>query len=137
MIDRCDSLRNLLTASVAKALSCLQELEIEECSFLERVVIEEELRIQVSDQAKVILFPQLRAIKLSKLPQLQNFYSGNLTLEFPSLEELSVIECPNLQTFSSGKVLKPQNTRVTAYYSREGEGDRVQQNLFKTEVRSK
>ncbi|KAK4596165.1 hypothetical protein RGQ29_014282 [Quercus rubra] len=69
-VEHCEKLKFVFSSSIAKGLSQLQELEIKECNIMRAIVVKEDGELEDRD---VILFPQLRHLKLQCLPKLMSF----------------------------------------------------------------
>ncbi|RYR24626.1 hypothetical protein Ahy_B02g058141 isoform F [Arachis hypogaea] len=107
-VECCASLKLLFTSSTAKYLVQLQHLYISNCEALQSVIV----AYQLHDDDDVITFQELKELSLSKLPKLENFYTGKSTLNFPVLKDVMVTECNRMEhlfTFSTAKSLKLLN----------------------------
>ncbi|KAM5553431.1 putative disease resistance protein [Rosa sericea] len=93
----CNELKYLLTYSVAKGLIQLTKLEVEECARLVSIVGSTEE--DESGNNNEITFRRLKHMKLSLLPRLRGFCSGNCIAKFPALETLSVSNRLKLKIF--------------------------------------
>ncbi|KAF7145153.1 hypothetical protein RHSIM_Rhsim04G0053900 [Rhododendron simsii] len=102
-IKDCPLLRNLLTASVAKALGGLKALYLRSCSTMEEVIATDEGHEEVIDDEEIV-FPKLEWLILKDLSNLKSFCSANYNFNLPSLKKVFVKRCPNMQTFASGSV---------------------------------
>ncbi|WCJ19645.1 Disease resistance protein (CC-NBS-LRR class) family [Euphorbia peplus] len=72
-VERCHNLKNLLSLSMVRNLSLLQELEVNDCKGMEEIVsCESEVKV---NETQVAEFPQLRSLKLTSLPMLRRFCS--------------------------------------------------------------
>ncbi|KAK4596163.1 hypothetical protein RGQ29_014280 [Quercus rubra] len=71
-VEHCEKLKFVFSSSIAKGLSQLQELEIKECNIMRAIVVKEDGELEDRD---MILFPQLRHLKLQCLPKLMSFLS--------------------------------------------------------------
>ncbi|XP_050274696.1 uncharacterized protein LOC126717238 isoform X4 [Quercus robur] len=71
-VEHCEKLKFVFLSSIAKGLSQLQELEIKECNIMRAIVVKEDGELEDRD---MILFPQLRHLKLQCLPKLMSFLS--------------------------------------------------------------
>ncbi|KAL4336975.1 hypothetical protein AHAS_Ahas12G0063900 [Arachis hypogaea] len=108
-VEGCASLKYLFTSSAAKCLVQLEQLHISNCEALESLIVDYQPH---NDDHDVIIFKKLEKLSLSQIPKLENFYTGQSTLNFPSLEEVEVTECNRLEymfTFSTAKSLKSLN----------------------------
>ncbi|KAF7145709.1 hypothetical protein RHSIM_Rhsim04G0055200 [Rhododendron simsii] len=105
-IKYCPLLRNLWTASVAKALGGLKALYLRSCSTMEEVIAIDEGHEEVIDDEEIV-FPKLEWLILKDLSNLKSFCSANYNFNLPSLQRVVVKRCPNMQTFTSGSVRMP------------------------------
>ncbi|XP_075658724.1 uncharacterized protein LOC142628530 [Castanea sativa] len=71
-MEHCEKLKFVCSSSIAKGLSQLQQLEIKECNIMQAIVVKEDGELEDRD---MILFPQLRHLKLQCLPKLVSFLS--------------------------------------------------------------
>ncbi|KAI4313400.1 hypothetical protein L6164_026385 [Bauhinia variegata] len=106
-VKNCGMLRSLFSASLARGLPQLVEIELEECFRMVGVVYDDE------DAAGIIQFPKLCSLTLRSLPQLLGFhYEGNAlgTLDaffsekviFTGLEKLVIIDIDKLNVMWDG-----------------------------------
>nr|XP_011461852.1 PREDICTED: TMV resistance protein N-like isoform X2 [Fragaria vesca subsp. vesca] len=94
VVSKCFELKNLFTADVAQYLLQLEDLSVECCPLLDRVI---EASNETMDSE--IIFPKLKNLALVKLPQLTAFYGNNESAtECPLLEYLNVERCPMFST---------------------------------------
>ncbi|KAL5809788.1 hypothetical protein ACOSQ3_030479 [Xanthoceras sorbifolium] len=106
-IQKCDGLINLMTFSTAKSLEQLKIMKIIDCKTIEEIIVD------VGDEINdVIVFNQLKYLKLCCLPSLTNFCRGNFTIEVPYLQRVLVIECLKMMTFSQGVLSMPKLQRI-------------------------
>ncbi|KAK4851516.1 hypothetical protein QYF36_015854 [Acer negundo] len=94
---RCDSLKSIFPASIARSLLQLEKLKIEECCMLKEIVAKEE---EVDEAVPRFVFPQLTWLELFRLSSLKSFYSGLHISEWPVLKYLQVWQCDKVETFS-------------------------------------
>ncbi|XP_061992069.1 disease resistance protein At4g27190-like [Rosa rugosa] len=94
-VSVCDGLKYLITYSMAKSLMQLTTLEVEECPRLVEIVGSNE----DDDSRNEITFKRLKHLKLSDLPRLQGFCSGNCIAKFPSLETSTMSNRLKLKIF--------------------------------------
>ncbi|XP_040367349.1 probable disease resistance protein At1g15890 [Rosa chinensis] len=89
-ISRCNFLGGLFTFDVAQCLSQVENIFLESCPNLERVIEAS----KESELSKKTVLPKLKSLVLVNLPML---YSGSaaIDMECPSLQELYVRECPH------------------------------------------
>ncbi|KAI4313408.1 hypothetical protein L6164_026392 [Bauhinia variegata] len=94
-VKNCGNLRSLFSASIARSLPHLVEIELEECFRMERVVYDDE------KAAGILQFPKLCSFTIRSLPLLLGIhYEGNVLgasdalfcekVMFPSLEKLTI-----------------------------------------------
>ncbi|XP_045802095.1 uncharacterized protein LOC123895675 isoform X1 [Trifolium pratense] len=99
-VSNCHGLRYLFTCSVAKALTTLEKLTVEESQSITEIIAKE----QDGTTSQGVKFERLCYIFLNSLSSLECFYSGNGSLQLPSLSDVSIWQCPNLKVFSSGEI---------------------------------
>ncbi|XP_070661235.1 putative disease resistance protein At4g19050 [Malus domestica] len=134
----CHGLQYLIPYSVAKNLQQLQNLEVESCQRMVEIVASKE-----DDPENEIAFSCLQHLKLSGLPSLQGFCTGNCIFKVPSLENLIVEDCQliDLKISSDGLLqsdLTPERLHVTEEtddvlmlsYSRETDRDQTEQPMI-------
>ncbi|KAG9155391.1 hypothetical protein Leryth_017921 [Lithospermum erythrorhizon] len=96
-ISRCESLKQLLTQSMAKMLANLKRLHIKECRELEAIVRLDEASPlgKASASTGEMIFERLEDLELSYLPQLTNFRrmfpEGTVSLQ--KLSTLKIVGC--------------------------------------------
>ncbi|GAA0161626.1 antimicrobial response protein [Lithospermum erythrorhizon] len=96
-ISRCESLKQLLTQSMAKMLANLKRLHIKECRELEAIVgLDEASPLgKASASTGEMIFERLEDLELSYLPQLTNFRrmfpEGTVSLQ--KLSTLKIVGC--------------------------------------------
>ncbi|XP_038695822.1 disease resistance protein At4g27190-like isoform X2 [Tripterygium wilfordii] len=97
MISECPSLRYIFPLSIGSGLQELEELHIENCRAVEKIVAMEGVDADVRFE-----FPKvMTSLILDCIPQLRSFYPGIHTSEWPLLKKLGVIECDKLKIFPS------------------------------------
>ncbi|KAJ7951085.1 Disease resistance protein family [Quillaja saponaria] len=94
-VNKCECLKNLFPASVARNLPQLEKLEVKD-SGLQQIVSKDD----AIDNIKFV-FHHLTTLILWNLPKLENFYPGRHTLEWLMLKEINVYGCVELVMFSS------------------------------------
>ncbi|XP_024160417.1 probable disease resistance protein RPP1 isoform X2 [Rosa chinensis] len=95
-ICKCKELKNLFTIGVAECLSQLEDLSVQQCHSLDRV-------IEVSNSlTSKIKLPALKKLALIDLPVLTRFCTESVTIETecPSLEYLYVEKCLQFSYFA-------------------------------------
>lgn len=93
-VNDCSALEYLITYSTAKSLMQLTDLEVGNCIRLTAIVGSNE-----DDSGNEIAFIRLKHLKLSHLPRMQGFCSGNCNVNFPLLETLSMSNRLKLKMF--------------------------------------
>ncbi|XP_021832459.1 uncharacterized protein LOC110772334 [Prunus avium] len=97
---QCHNLRYLFSPHIAKLLTCLETIEVSNCSAMEKIVGEAKGGGEsIKDE---LTFPHMNYIQLVDLPKLESFYSQAHTLKWSSaLEKITVRNCPELKAFAS------------------------------------
>ncbi|XVF77804.1 hypothetical protein PTKIN_Ptkin14bG0075900 [Pterospermum kingtungense] len=96
-INGCSNLKRLFPVSVAHSLSKLTDIKICGSSKLEQVFgCQGELNME--DDRKGIVFPELKNVELLELQSLESFSPMGYHFRFPSLNNVCVRGCPNLVT---------------------------------------
>ncbi|KAL4637883.1 hypothetical protein ACB092_03G109800 [Castanea dentata] len=98
-IDGCSCLKSVFPTSVAKALSQLEALEINDCAMMEEIVAKEE----GIETTTLFVFLKLTTLRLYNLPELKSLYPERNILEWPSLESLDIRKCNKLKMFGSNE----------------------------------
>uniref|UniRef100_A0A5B6Z5Z3 Uncharacterized protein n=1 Tax=Davidia involucrata TaxID=16924 RepID=A0A5B6Z5Z3_DAVIN len=75
-IDNCSGLKNLFPRSASKGLIQLQQLTIKSCKIMKDIVANERGEEEKEATHDVIVFPQLRTLNLTELPELISVYQG-------------------------------------------------------------
>lgn len=104
-----DTLRHVMSRSIGKLLVKLEQLTVEDCLTMERVIAhdeddEEEESVDVDGS---LVFPRLIMVELIGLPSLKSFCDVANDMELPSLEYLALINCQGMEEFSGGRVSMP------------------------------
>ncbi|XP_072950993.1 disease resistance protein RPS2-like [Typha angustifolia] len=91
-------LRGLQKARIVWKAGCLQHLKylyILDCNKMERLI---EISSQEEEEEcrTITVFPNLKVLSLSSLPNFKSLNSGRTLLAFPSLESFKVMGCPML-----------------------------------------
>ncbi|TYI08370.1 hypothetical protein ES332_A10G293600v1 [Gossypium tomentosum] len=84
-VSRCEILKNLFPASIAKHLLQLEDLSISDCG-VEEIVSEGK---GVEDQPVRFEFPKLSSLEVTSLKELKCFYKGKHTMVWPMLKKLT------------------------------------------------
>ena len=110
----CGSLKSIFPgASVAKGLSRLQFLHIENCG-IEEIVGKEEGLETVGYEC---VFPLLKQMTLWDLPNLASFCGGPHSSRFPLLTYLEVKDCPEMKGFLASELLSLQGTPGSLFFT--------------------
>nr|XP_029152490.1 uncharacterized protein LOC114926149 [Arachis hypogaea] len=104
-IGFCGGLKSLLSPSIARGLSQLQEFSVHECEELEKIMSDEESIHNV----KIIEFPSLQWLTLYQLPSLGCFCSSSYHFELPSCHDIIIKECPKIEACCKGITKTFQN----------------------------
>ncbi|KMZ73503.1 hypothetical protein ZOSMA_147G00150 [Zostera marina] len=108
-IYACNRLKFIFPWNVAECVVCLEKLEIFFCSELENIIEKDDQGVRGS-KAKT-LFPKLRHIKLSNLPNLENVWKQECyeksEMEWHSLKSLRVWNCEKLNRLFMGENSAP------------------------------
>jgi hypothetical protein len=99
-ISRCHGLMYLFTCSIAKLLTTLEKITVEESQSITEIVAKE----QDGTTSQGVKFERLCYIFLNSLSSLECFYSDNGSLQLPSLTVVSIWKCPKLKVFSLGEI---------------------------------
>ncbi|XP_048326226.2 probable disease resistance protein At4g27220 [Ziziphus jujuba] len=92
-IHGCNSLKYLLSFSMATNIVQIEHLEVRECSVMEDV-------LAINDKERMVkkeLLPNLKSLVLDNLPNLGRFCSKRSWGEFSSLARLRINNCPKLE----------------------------------------
>ncbi|KAL6997733.1 hypothetical protein U1Q18_007858 [Sarracenia purpurea var. burkii] len=100
IVEKCDSLRNLFSPSIAKLLVKLEVLEITECEVMETIIAQEhEADEEVT--TNTVIFSKLTALSLVDLPNLTSFCKQDYTFEGSFLKIVDVFNCPKMEALPS------------------------------------
>ncbi|KAL5825707.1 hypothetical protein ACOSQ3_021770 [Xanthoceras sorbifolium] len=92
-VTSCKSVKNIFPASIARNLSRLNHIDVEECGITE--IVEKEGGVkEVVD--RTFVFPELTSLRLHNLQQLRCFYPGMHTTKWPMLKKLELIDCDKI-----------------------------------------
>ncbi|KAI5659918.1 hypothetical protein M9H77_28711 [Catharanthus roseus] len=110
-ICNCDNVRYLLSPSIARELSSIQELWIEKCKLIEEIVVRD-----VEDDEKVdkLVLPQLKKLILMKLENFKWLFHGDL--DFPSFVFFEFDECPKMEVLCCGTLCTTKPIEVKLRY---------------------
>ncbi|XP_048325306.2 disease resistance protein At4g27190 isoform X2 [Ziziphus jujuba] len=102
-VSKCHGMVNLLTYSTAKSLPQLKIMCIGICNSMTEIIANEE-----NEPEGEIVFSQLEALDICRLPRLASFYSGNFMMGFPKLKYVGISHCPEMKSFSQRALSTPQ-----------------------------
>lgn len=104
-ITHCGLLKCPLSNTFAGKLVLLEDLKIESCKMLEKVV-------EGGEETQERSFPRLKDLQLADLPMLIKFNSEAFNSRFPNLQRLRIEKCPKLNAFTTGFLsIKTTNER--------------------------
>ncbi|QHO54579.1 hypothetical protein HN873_005831 [Arachis hypogaea] len=125
-ISSCNTLSNVLPASIAKDLGKLESFWIYSCRNLEEIIAYDG-GSETSSEA--LEFPEVVSMSFSNLPSIRCLYKGRHIVECPKLKQLRMTGCPNLEIFKT----ESANEQETAFLSPE----KVMSNLEHLTIDSK
>ncbi|KAM5546470.1 putative disease resistance protein [Rosa sericea] len=99
---RCELLQSLFASDVAKCLDQLEDLFVEQCPLLERV-------IEAANNKKTV-FPKMKNLVLKNLPLLYGA-SATVDIECPSLELLIVVDCAQISFSTTSSLFRSFESR--------------------------
>lgn len=105
VVVNCPKLRYLFTSDVAQSLLQLEDIWVQSCDSLERVI--EATEDTVNYNNKIIIFQELKNLVLEDLPHLTGFYNSTtgsatyLGIKCPSFQHMYVNKCPQFSTSAS------------------------------------
>ncbi|KAF8028500.1 hypothetical protein BT93_E1197 [Corymbia citriodora subsp. variegata] len=102
-VSSCDGLSHIFTPTIVGNLVELKKLTITNCKILTQVMVDEG-----GEEGPVVVFKQLKYLKLHTLVGLRCFGSGGYTLLFPILEDVMLVGCPNIEFFSERPIEAPK-----------------------------
>ena len=110
-VRNCNGLSKLIPSSLLPRMRNLEEVIVTQCRLLEKVLEQTE-----EHSVEKVMLPNIHTVRLTNLPKLTIFLSGNRTFEWPSLERLAIEDCPSLKTFSSVLQIIPKLNAVEIGY---------------------
>ncbi|KAL4586175.1 hypothetical protein LXL04_010807 [Taraxacum kok-saghyz] len=105
-ISNCEVLEYVFTSSILASLKQLKELTVARCKALQVIVKED------GSTSNSIVFPRLKALALTELPNLKGFFLGMNEFRWPLLEKVEMYGCPQMVIFTSGHSMAPQLTNI-------------------------
>ncbi|XP_017426386.2 disease resistance protein SUMM2-like [Vigna angularis] len=116
-IKHCGKLGSIFTASIAKTLTSLEELFIEDCKSLKDIVTHESI---VGDEHDISIFQSLKKLHISECElleeaaDLKDFSSRNNTqIELPALQVLELLHIRNRTVVGSYDVICPSLRKLS------------------------
>lgn len=94
-VSQCENLRYIFPYAVCDYLCHLQELWLEDCSSLEKVIGGHTYE---NDAPESIMLPRLNTLRLRLLPHLTDFYAQETYLHCPELQRLHIQACKRSRT---------------------------------------
>ncbi|XP_022733499.1 uncharacterized protein LOC111287304 isoform X2 [Durio zibethinus] len=94
-ISGCSNLKSLFPISVARSFANLERIQIEGASKLEQV-FGYQGELDIEDDQKGIVLPQLEIVDLSELSDLKSFAPTGCHFRFPSMSVLRITKSPKL-----------------------------------------
>ncbi|XP_025634236.1 uncharacterized protein [Arachis hypogaea] len=125
-ISSCNTLSNVLPASIAKDLGKLESFWIYSCRNLEEIIACDG---ESETSSEALEFPEVVSMSFSNLPSIRCLYKGRHIVECPKLKQLRMTGCPNLEIFKT----ESANEQETAFLSPE----KVMSNLEHLTIDSK
>ncbi|KAL4586168.1 hypothetical protein LXL04_010800 [Taraxacum kok-saghyz] len=111
-IFNCEVLEYVFTSSILASLKQLKELTVKECKALQVIVKED------GSTTNSIVFPRLKSLTLTDLPNLKGFFLGMNEFRWPLLEKVRMYGCPEMVIFTSGHSMAPQLTNIHTRYGK-------------------
>ncbi|KAK8712591.1 hypothetical protein V6N13_147827 [Hibiscus sabdariffa] len=111
-VYNCNTLRYLLTASMAEDLVQLQQIKVKNCRRIEEIIRDDK------STTKKIIIPQLKTINIKSCLGLACFCSGTFALECPNLKEVTLVSCAKMIAFASTVSNEPQVENIGGGYSK-------------------
>ncbi|KAI3797251.1 hypothetical protein L1987_32506 [Smallanthus sonchifolius] len=103
LIISCNLLKHVFTFSSLESLTQLEELTIKKCKEMKVIAKKEN-----GEQTDVVVFPRVKCVELSDLPNLNGFFLGMNEFQWPLLETVMLKECPQMMVFTSGQSTTPK-----------------------------
>ena len=114
-IYNCKGLQGLGPPSMFAALVHLHELKIKSCPQIRDVITKETAEDVIRE--RIIVFPQLKTLKLSDLYNLESFYKGSCKLKFPNLKQLVVSTLSRMSKFVESEISNALFDEKVQFYS--------------------
>ncbi|XP_056165944.1 uncharacterized protein LOC115680959 [Syzygium oleosum] len=110
-VVECERLKSLFPSSVAKSMTQLKELLVEDCGVEEIIAEKDRVGMNAGDP----FFPQLTNLRLFELPELRSFYKNSHTSTWPLLKELRVRHCAKMRSFSLGTTTSEKQSALFSF----------------------
>ncbi|KAI7734588.1 hypothetical protein M8C21_009840, partial [Ambrosia artemisiifolia] len=108
-IDNCVSLEYIFTPSTLESLKTLQWLTITNCKALKVIVREDDEERTSTSSFKDVFLPQLKAIELRGLQNLEGFFLGtNIDFHLKLFDNVIIYTCPQMVAFTYSKWTAPR-----------------------------
>ncbi|KAL9322131.1 hypothetical protein ACSQ67_010184 [Phaseolus vulgaris] len=111
-VQDCYKLKKLLSYSIAKNLSQLQEIEIVNCTAMEEIVYEEILEDENMHNIKynaTLCFEKLQVIKVHHCHKLKKLLPYSLAKSLSKLQELEIFDCSDMEEIIYEEKLEIEN----------------------------
>ncbi|KAK2640660.1 hypothetical protein Ddye_028455 [Dipteronia dyeriana] len=96
-VSDCQILKDIFPASIARSLSQLEKLDVQNCEQVEEIVA---MEVEAKAAATIFDFPRVTSIRLYNLPRLRTFYPGVHSSKWSGLKELEVVHCDKIELAS-------------------------------------
>ncbi|EOY11234.1 NB-ARC domain-containing disease resistance protein, putative [Theobroma cacao] len=111
IIGDCPAFEAFFSKSIVVTFPNLKELILERNGIMKEIW-RGQFRAECHEVKGRIAFTLLKCLKLSDLPTLASFCSGDQIFEFPTLEKMIVRECPKMKIFCQGDLSTSQLQKV-------------------------
>ncbi|KAI9197599.1 hypothetical protein LWI28_001339 [Acer negundo] len=98
-IQRCSKLEKLFSSKLMSELKNLEQIKVEECTEMEKLIAVDDDDDNEERSPKKFLFPKLRKLVLTDMPELKSICSCNGVMVCDSLQKIKIRECPQLKRF--------------------------------------
>ncbi|XP_058093983.1 disease resistance protein At4g27190-like [Magnolia sinica] len=105
-LEYCNKLTKIFSRGIIQQLSNLEDLTVQFCSAIEELV-NEEVMVAESD----LVFPMLKSLCISNLPQLVGIWQGG-SIYLPSLEVITIYNCRNIKNLPLGVQVAPRLRKI-------------------------
>ncbi|XP_052624216.1 disease resistance protein L6 isoform X3 [Lactuca sativa] len=108
----CEVLEYIFTSSTLESLKQIKELTVAECKAMQVIVKEDTEHTEKSKS--IIVFPCLKSLTLTNLPDLKGFFLGKNEFRWKALEKVKIYGCPQMMNFTSGHSMTPKLNYIHA-----------------------